>query len=153
MADDNTLYASGESIGDVVTCLEVDMENVPKWFDSNRMVATPDKFPVMFPGLPKESNICIEIDDLVLVPKDNVKLLGINIDSELKYTDHVKSLSIEMSRKETSFSRVAQLLDHKKARLLCNACMLSSLDYCPLIWMFCGKTANREINVIHKRVQ
>ena len=83
-ADGNTLYASGKNIGDVATCLEVDMENILKWFDSNRMVANPDKFQVMFLGLPKNSNICIEVDDLVLVPKDNVKLFGINIDSELK---------------------------------------------------------------------
>ena len=43
-ADDNTLYACGEDIRDVATCLEVDMENVIKWFDSNCMVANPDNF-------------------------------------------------------------------------------------------------------------
>ena len=37
----------------------------------------------------QKSEICIEIDDLVLVPTDNIKLLSINIDSELKFTDHV----------------------------------------------------------------
>ena len=150
-ADDNTLYASGENIGDVATCLEVDIENVLKWFDWNQMVANPEKFQVMFLGLPKSANICIEIDDLVLVPKDNVKLLGITIDSELKFTDHVKSLCTKTSRKVTAFSRVAKLLDFKKARLLYNAFIMSSLSYCPLIWMFCGKTANKEINRIHKR--
>ena len=40
-ADDNILYASGENIGGVATCLEVDIENVLKWFESNRMVAKP----------------------------------------------------------------------------------------------------------------
>ena len=150
-ADDNTLYASGANIGDVATCLKVDIENVLKWFDWNQMVANPEKFQVMFLGLPKSANICIEIDDLVLVPKDNVKLLGITIDSELKFTDHVKSLCTKTSRKVTAFSRVAKLLDFKKARLLYNAFIMSSLSYCPLIWMFCGKTANKEINRIHKR--
>ena len=28
---------------------------------------------------------------------------------------------------------------------------MSNFGYCPLIWMFCGKTANEEINRIHKR--
>ena len=74
-----------------------------------------------------------------------MKLFGINIDSELKCTDHIKSLCTKMSRKVTAFSRVARLLDYKKARLLYNAFILSSLNYCPLIWMFCGKAANREI--------
>ena len=137
---------------EVATCMEADMENILIWFDSNRMVANPDKFQVMFLGLPKNSNICIEIDDLVLVPKDYVKLLGIiNIDSELKVTDHVKSLCTKMSRKVTEFSRVARLLEYNKAKLQYNAFILSSLNNCPLIWMFCGKTANRVINKIHKR--
>ena len=43
-ADDDTLYASGDNIGDVATCLEVDIENVLKWFDSNRMVANLKNF-------------------------------------------------------------------------------------------------------------
>ena len=111
----------------------------------------------MFLGLPKNSNICIEIDDLVLVPNDKVKLLGISIDSELKFTDHVKSLCTKMGRKVTAFSRVARLLGCNKARLLYNAFILSSLtskpclNYCPLILISCGKTANSEINKIHKR--
>ena len=132
-ADDNTLYASGENIGYVVTCLEVDIENVLPWFDSNRMVANPGKFQVMFLGLLKSANICIEIDGLVLVPKNNVKLLGITIDSDLKFTNHVKSSCRKTSKKVTACSRVARLLDLKKARLLYNTFIMSNVNYYPFI--------------------
>ena len=81
-------------------------------------MANPGKFQVMFLGIPQNSNICIEVDDLVLVSKDNVKLLGSNIDSELKPSDPVKSLCIKMSKKVTAFSRVARPLGYKKVRLL-----------------------------------
>ena len=99
------------------------------------MVANPEKFQVMFLGLPKGSNICIEIDHLVLVRKENVKLLGITIDSDLKFTDHVKFLCVKSSRKVTAFLRVARLLNFKKARLLYNASILSSPSYFSLILM------------------
>ena len=79
-ADDNTLYASGENIGDVATCLEVDIENVLQWFDSNRIAANPRKFQVMFLGLPKSVTIYIKIDGLVLVLTNNLKCFA---DSEL----------------------------------------------------------------------
>ena len=150
-ADDNTLYASRENIGDAATCFEVDIENVLKWFDSDRMVANPEKFQVMFLALPKSANVCIEIDYQVIDLKDIVKLLGTTIDSELKFTDHVKSLCATTNKKVKAFSMVSKLLDFKKARLLYNAFIMSSLSYCPLILIFCGKTANREINRIHKR--
>ena len=119
--------------------------NVQKWFDSNPIVANLENFQVIFLGLPKSNNICIEIDDLVLVPKDNTKNLRITIDSKLKFADHVKSMYLKISRKVTAFSQVARLFDYKKARLLYNAFILSSSNHCPLIWMFCGKTSKREI--------
>ena len=28
---------------------------------------------------------------------------------------------------------------------------MSAFKYCPLIWMFCNKTSNNQINEIHKR--
>ena len=34
---------------------------------------------------------------------------------------------------------------------LCNTVIISSFNYCPLVWMFCGKDANHKINRTHKR--
>ena len=33
----------------------------------------------------------------------------------------------------------------------CNFFVLSNFSYCPIIWMFSGKSSNNEINRIHKR--
>ena len=32
-----------------------------------------------------------------------------------------------------------------------NTVIISSFNYCPLVWMFCGKDANHKINSTHKR--
>ena len=40
---------------------------------------------------------------------------------------------------------------YQKASLLYNSFILTNFNYCPLIWMFCGKTANEEVNRVHKR--
>ena len=34
---------------------------------------------------------------------------------------------------------------------LCSTVIISSFNYCPLVWMFCGKEANHKINRTHKR--
>ena len=106
---------------------------------------------MVFLRRPNTVNICIEIDDLILVPNDNVKLLGISIDSELKFADHVKPMCAKTSRKVTAFSRVAELLDLKKAWLLYYAFILSKPKLLSLIWMLYGKTAKMEINRVDKR--
>ena len=42
-------------------------------------------------------------------------------------------------------------LEPQKASLLYNSFILTNLNYCPLIWMFCGKTTNDKFNSVHKR--
>ena len=37
------------------------------------------------------------------------------------------------------------------AKHLCETYIMSTFMHCPLIWMFCSKTANNLINKIHKR--
>ena len=49
-ADDNTIYASGDNIEDVIYKLETDIENALNWFYANGMVANPNKFQIMFLG-------------------------------------------------------------------------------------------------------
>ena len=98
-ADDNTIFASGQNIEQVAVSLELDLAHTSEWFDSNRMVANPGKFQLMFLGLNINQKLCIEIDDLVIKLTNSVKLLGITIDSKLKFTDHVKSICAKANKK------------------------------------------------------
>ena len=47
-------------------------------------------------------------------------------------------------------SRTAHL-EQPKAKTLYNTFIMSCFNYSPLIWMFCVKTASKEIDRIHKR--
>ena len=46
------------------------------------------------------------------------------------------------NNKASAFSRVAEYLDQDKRLILYNTFIMSDFNYCPLIWMFCGKDAN-----------
>ena len=148
-ADDNTIFPSGLNIEQEAVSLEIDLTHIIEWFDSNRMVANPGKFQVMFLGLNTNQKLCIENDNLVIKPTDSVKLLGITIDSKLKFS--VKSICTKASKKVGAFSRVVKYLDGQKAKLLYNAFIMSTFNYCPVIWMFCGKRSNKKVNRVHKR--
>ena len=43
-------------------------------------------------------------------------------------------------------------ISREKALIIYNAVISSNFNYCPLIWLFCNKGANKEINRTHKRV-
>ena len=49
------------------------------------------------------------------------------------------------------FGRLRPFLGEQKAKLLFNSVRMSNFSYCPLIWLFCSKGANNEINRTHKR--
>ena len=123
----------------------------PFWFESNMMITNQSKFQVMFMGLGNDCKLCIEIDKMVVKTVDKVKLLGVIIDSKLKFDEHVKSLWLKANRNISALSRVAEIIDKQKCKSLYNSFVISNFRYSPLIWMFCGKTANNEINRVHKR--
>ena len=150
-ADDNTLYATSKRLSEVLASLELDVGITLDWFETNFMVANPSKFKIMFLGLHQTHKLCLEINNQIVPSSDTVKLLGIDIDSKLKFDNHVKTICAKTSRKVSAFSRVANFITFEQAKLLYNSFIMSNFGYCPLIWMFCGKTANEEINRIHKR--
>ena len=115
------------------------------------IVTNPAKYQVMFMGLGNDCKLCIEIDKIVVKSFDKVKLLGVIIDSELKFDEHVKSLCLKTNRNISALSRVAKINDKPKCKSLYNSFLISNFRYSPLIWVFCGKTAINEISRVHKR--
>ena len=39
----------------------------------------------------------------------------------------------------------------EQTKYLSETSIMSAFKYCPLIWVFCNKTSNNQINKIHKR--
>jgi hypothetical protein len=149
-ADDNSLYASAKCQNDVITILQREIVNVLEWFKNNSMIANPAKFQLMFLGR-ATIPINIKIGNNMLKPSDCVKLLGVLIDCKLNFTPHVESLCKSASNKTKALFRIRPFLNAHYAKLLCETFILSSFNYCPLIWMYGCKYNNTLINKIHRR--
>ena len=48
-------------------------------------------------------------------------------------------------------ARIAKYLSVSKRKILLKTFFESLFNYCPLIWMFCGRSLNNKINVLHER--
>ena len=81
----------------------------------------------------------------------NFQLLGIEIDNQLRFNKHIKTLCDKTNKKVSAFRRLNIYLSREQAMKLRNTVIISSFIYCPLVWMFCGKDANHKINSTHKR--
>ena len=150
-ADDNTIFSCDDTFESLASNLEQDMSQAISWFKTNQMVANPSKFKVMLLGLKTDDIIVPDIGNLSTDVVSSVKLLGITIDSKLKFDQHVAKLCQKANNKISAFSRVSHYLNEKQSRFLYNSFIMSQFNYCPLIWIFCGKVANNDLNRTHKR--
>ena len=131
--------------------LEEDLSNTLSWFRDNHMAANPGIFQIMFLGTREQPKLILEINNKVIPLTNKVKLLGVIIDSQLKFDEHIKALCQKANRKVSAFSRVAPYLNHEKGKILYNTFIMSNFNFCPLIWMNHGKTSNNRIDRVQSR--
>ena len=93
----------------------------------------------------------VSIGNAPLKTSTKETLLGILIDSELSFDQHVSSICSKASKKLHSLGRIATFMSFKKRRTLMKAFIESQFNYCPLIWMFHSGIMNNKINRIHER--
>ena len=91
------------------------------WFETNLMVANPAKVKIVFLGLNQTHKLYLEVSNKIIPSSDTVKLLGVDIDSKLKFDSHVKTMCAKTSRKVSGFSRVANFIGFEQANLLYNS--------------------------------
>ena len=78
-------------------------------------------------------------------------LCKIIVDSSLTFDNHVKTICKKASQKLTAISRMSHYLSEKKRKVLIASFFESQFNYCPLVWMFCGRRLNHRINKLHER--
>ena len=100
--------------------------------------------------LTKDQHLALEINGDVITNSRELKQLGVTLDSQLTFKSHTKVLCVTTNHKVSAFPRVAKYIDIQKAKLLYQLVIVSTLKYCPLIWIFCRKTANDNIDRVHK---
>ena len=151
-ADDNTLFACDISLENVIIRLNKDALAVNNWFGINSMVANPEKFQVMFLGITDPTTVYINLgDNINIFGKTEVELLGITIDNKLTFKSHIQRLCRLANNKISALVRFRNLINFEQTNVLINAYIMSYFFYCPLIWMFCGKTEYALIEKTHKR--
>ena len=74
------------------------------------------------------------------------KLLGIIIDNELKFYEHVSNICKKASNKLHALSRISDFMTVQKRRIVMKSFIEAQFGYCPLVWMFCGKSLDNRIN-------
>ena len=93
----------------------------------------------------------ITVENCVIKSRGVEELLGVTIDSNLNFKEHVLSLCKKANRKLHALSRASNCMTLNKRRILMKSFIISQFNYCPLIWMIHNRGLNNKINHIHER--
>ena len=101
--------------------------------------------------LNKGHNFQISIDGNSLQRVDNVKFLGIHIDSKLSWNEHVCNISSQIAKVVGILGRLKYILPKNALRSIYLALIYPSLNYCSIAWSSTSRTLFDKLNVLQKR--
>ena len=116
----------------------------------NYMKLNTDKFHLLISGN-KNEQMWAKLDRDIFWECNDIKLLGITLDNNLKFDKNVFNICSKANKKLSALTRVAKFRPFKKRRIQFKAFIESQFKYCPLVWMFHGRQTNDKINKLHER--
>ena len=151
-ADDIVMYAHSKSFQEMKSCLEDDLGNVVCWLKANGLKMNVKKTNVLFLSrkgrrhLVKKESLLLEG---VSIPASTyVKFLGVIVDDELTWAEHVKFIRQKCFACLASLRRIFPTLPVTSRKLLFNGMVLPHLDYCSTVWGRCSSFLKSKLDKI-----
>ena len=132
-ADDTVLFTANRDFQRSVSYLQEDMNLLNMWCLDNGIMANTDKTKVMIFGNPtvltKLPQFDITMNSVSLQVVSAYKYLGITLDSQLSFNQHVGKIISSVSAKLKQFQRTRSFLNTKAALMVYKNMLLPMLEY------------------------
>ena len=155
-ADDTNLACEGDSSEQIEQKLNNDLNNVQTWLTSNKLTLNKEKTEFMIIGsrskisnLSRNPNIVIGNHSVERV--QDKKVLGVKIDKELKWKDHIDAQCKKISKNVALIRRAKNFTIEQTLLTMYNALMLPHLTYCSNVWHDGNNTNMNKLVKLQKR--
>ena len=145
-ADDNTLYCTGKDLNRIRRNLEIDFMILQQSFHENHMTLNLGTCHYLVIGS-RDLSHEIMLNNSKITSSNEEKLLGIFLESKLKFESHIASLCKKAGQKINALARLKNYLTSDQRILLLNSVIPSQFTYCPLMWMFTSRYLNNALNI------
>ena len=142
-ADNYTIHANSVEMERLLAILENESETVIKWFKQNRMTVNLDKIQAIVLGRHKQKEkINLNINGAEIKGQNSV--IGVEIDNELNFNNHISIICKKARNKINAISRIQSFLVQKEKEALVNTFVYSDFNYCLLVWLL-NKEKHKQI--------
>lgn len=155
-ADDATIYDIRTSKEEIERKLQTAVINLASWCKKNGMVINTDKTKAMIITTRQrrsriDDNIQIFLNDIQLSTVSNEKVLGVQIDNNLSWREHVSKVAKKMSTNIWLLSKIKCYLSLEHRLIYYKSYIQPHLDYANIVWGNTAKTNLMQIERLQKR--
>ena len=115
--DDTTFFACDCDLKHLMERLKHDTKLAIEWFENDYMKLNEDKSDLVVAGHRYET-LWANFGEIRICESKNEKLLGLNIDRNINFDDHVFTLCKKACRKLSVLSRISNNMSFEKKRIL-----------------------------------
>ena len=134
-ADDTNVFVSGKNIKNVCDVLNKELENMYIWFKVNKLSLNVSKTNYMIFGKKyTDSLFNIQIDGVVVDRVHVTKFLGVLVDDELTWNNHITSVCKNISKNMSMLYKVKHILNSNSLYTLYCSLLLPYFSYACEIW-------------------
>ena len=98
-----------------------------------------------------EDECTLDIDNQKCKPTAYLRILGVNIDVQLSFTQHISHICKKASRKIGVLIRLRNLISYKTKLQLYLTAILPHLTYCQTVLHFCKQSKRRKLERLQER--
>ena len=149
-AVDNTLSSFAKSVTLLVEILMAESQNAMKWFSENNIIVNPDKFQSII--LQRSNQTCKPKQFLMKNDiAEAINTHSIHTDDQLQFNLHISAICKSASKQLNALVRLKCFLGFEKGKVLINSFILSTFNYCPLVWSISSAKSLNKVENLQKR--
>ena len=95
--------------------------------------------------------VSFQLGGSLIERSDCKKMLGVKIDHNLNFVEHLKTLCSKANNKLRALARVTPNMSVEKKKILMNSLFNAQFNYCLLIWMLHSRRNNKMIRNLHEQ--
>ena len=149
-ADDTTLYVTHSNINYIRFCLEHDLLTLQDWFLANKLTLNIGKSICILFGKHNGIILNIKLGNTSIPQAKTTKFLGMWIDQDLTWNDHVNKLILKLKSRINLLRNGKNFLTTHALRLIYYAQIHSNMSYGISLW---GSLLNQEMSLKLQKIQ
>ena len=154
-ADDTSISLHGSSTSEIE--MNMELNNIDQWLRTNKLSLNTTKTEMMIIGSRQKlaaqdkASLEVKLGETKLKQVDHTKSLGVTIDTNLSWAEHISNMTKKISSKLSAFKRIRPFITKESAVKIYNALVRPDFDYCSEVWGGTFKTLCDRLQKLQNR--